>query len=61
MAQLEEEEYFLALFLSSLLIRHNLDVMHTEKNICGSILGTLLQIEGKSKDREKAWLDMYQL
>jgi len=33
--------FFLALFLSSLLIRHNLDVMHTEKNICGSILGTL--------------------
>ena len=31
-------------------MRHNLDVMHVEKNICESILGTLLDIKGKSKD-----------
>jgi hypothetical protein len=37
-----------------LLVRHNLDVMHIEKNICDSILGTLLGMEGKSKDIEKA-------
>jgi hypothetical protein len=41
-----------------LLIRHNLDVMHIEKNICESILGTLLEIEGKSKDNEESRLDM---
>jgi hypothetical protein len=45
-------------YWSSLLIRHNLDVMHIEKNICESILGTLLELEGKCKDGEKAWLDM---
>ena len=31
-------------------LRHNLDVMHIEKNICDSIIGTLLNIEGKTKD-----------
>jgi hypothetical protein len=35
--------------------------MHIEKNICESILGTLLEIEGKYKDSENAWLDMEQL
>jgi hypothetical protein len=59
MAQLEEEEYFFELpYRSSLLIRHNLDMMHIEKNICESILGTLLEIEGKCKDSENAHLNM---
>jgi hypothetical protein len=31
-------------------LKHNLDVMHIEKNICDSILGTLLNIDGKMKD-----------
>jgi hypothetical protein len=35
-----------------------MDVMHIEKNICESILGTLLQIPSKSKDGEKARLDL---
>ena len=62
MAQLEEEEYFFELpYWSSLLIRHNLDVMHNEKNICESILGTLLELESKCKDGEKARLDMEHL
>ena len=55
MAQLEVEEYFFNLpYWSSLLIRHNLDVMHIEKNICESLLGTLLEIAGKTKDTKKA-------
>jgi hypothetical protein len=29
-------------YWSSLLIRHNLDIMHIEKNICECILGTCL-------------------
>ena len=32
--------------------------MHIEKNVCDSVLGTLLSIEGKSKDTEKARLDL---
>ena len=45
-------------YWSALLIRHNLDVMHIEKNTCESLLGTLLEIAGKTKDTEKAQLDL---
>ena len=41
-----------------LLVPHVLDVMHIEKNICDSILGTLLDIEGKTKDTVNARLDL---
>ena len=44
-----------------MLVRHNLDVMHIEKNICESLLGTLLELQGKCKDSEKARLDMQHL
>jgi hypothetical protein len=61
-AQLEKEECSLPLlYWEKLLIRHNLDVMHSEKNIGESILGTLLGIDGKCKDGEKAWLDLQNL
>ncbi|CAL1399254.1 unnamed protein product [Linum trigynum] len=43
------------------LVRHNLDVMHIEKNVCDNILGTLLDIEGKSKDNLKARMDMKEM
>ena len=48
-------------YWDSLLIRHNLDVMHIEKNICESLLGTLLDLAGKSKDSEMAQLDLQEL
>ena len=41
-----------------LLIRHNLDPMHIEKNICDNILGTMFDIKGKTKDTEKAREDL---
>ena len=31
-------------------IRHCIDVMHVEKNLCDSVIGTLLNIQGKMKD-----------
>ena len=37
---------------------HNLDVMHIEKNICDSIVGTLFSINGKSKDNMNSHLDL---
>ncbi|XP_074283940.1 uncharacterized protein LOC141608493 [Silene latifolia] len=40
-------------------VRHCIDVMHVEKNVCDSIIGTLLNITGKTKDGLKArqiWL-----
>ena len=48
-----ELEYWLALKL-----RHNLDVMHIEKNICDNVVKTLLSIEGKTKDTYKAREDL---
>jgi hypothetical protein len=30
-------------------LRYNLDVMHVEKNICDSVVGTLLKLEEKQK------------
>ena len=38
--------------------RHNLDVMHIEKNICDSIISTLINIEGKTKDTLKSRIDL---
>ncbi|XP_065850450.1 uncharacterized protein [Euphorbia lathyris] len=40
------------------LLRHNLDVMHIEKNICDNLLGTFLNLDGKSKDNYKTRLDL---
>lgn len=42
----------------TVLLRHNLDVMHIEKNICESVIGTLLNIEGKTKDTFKSRMDL---
>ncbi|XP_027156993.1 uncharacterized protein LOC113758246 [Coffea eugenioides] len=39
------------------MIRHNLDVMHIEKNICEIIMATLLNLE-KTKDNKKSRLDL---
>ncbi|KAI3793975.1 hypothetical protein L1987_36599 [Smallanthus sonchifolius] len=44
-------------YWSSLLLKHNLDVMHVEKNVCESLLGTLL-MNDKSKDTHKAHKDL---
>ncbi|KAD2805775.1 hypothetical protein E3N88_39152 [Mikania micrantha] len=44
-------------YWSSLLLKHNLDVMHVEKNVCESLLGTSLMNE-KSKDTPKARQDL---
>ncbi|KAK9073871.1 hypothetical protein SSX86_006465 [Deinandra increscens subsp. villosa] len=43
------------------LIRHNLDVMHTEKNVCDSVIGTLMNLDGKTKDNIKARLDLQEM
>ncbi|CAM8914329.1 unnamed protein product [Rhodiola kirilowii] len=45
----------------SLDIRHCIDVMHVENNICESLLGTLLNIPGKTKDGVKARLGMLEM
>ena len=44
-----------------LCLRHNLDVMHIEKNICESLVGTLLNINGKTKDGVNSRWDLQAL
>ena len=39
-------------------VRHNVDAMHIEKNVCESIIGTLLNILGKTKDGLNCHLDL---
>jgi hypothetical protein len=31
-------------------VRHLIDVLHVEKNMCKSLLGTLLNMDGKPRD-----------
>ncbi|KAH1056731.1 hypothetical protein J1N35_034796 [Gossypium stocksii] len=40
------------------ILRHNLDVTHIEKNVCKNILGTILNIDGKSKNNLQSRLDL---
>ena len=55
----EKKKYFLQVaVLEKLVLCHNLDVMHVEKNICDSVVGTLLKLENKTKDNLKARLDL---
>ena len=43
------------------LIRHNLDVMHIEKNVFDAVFGTLMDLKEKSKDSLKSRHDMHHL
>ena len=38
-----------------------MDVMHVEKNVCENLLGTMLSLEKKNYDTEKARLDLMDL
>ncbi|WCJ24620.1 hypothetical protein M5689_006565 [Euphorbia peplus] len=48
-------------YWSKLIVRHNLDVMHIEKNVSENIIGTLMNIKGKTKDTIKARLDLVKM
>ena len=39
-------------------LRHNIDVMHIEKNVTNNIMATLLDLAGKTKDTYQACLDL---
>ena len=53
--------FFKLEYWKHLCLRHNLDVMHIEKNVCDSLIGTLLNIPGKSKDGISARLDLKEM
>ncbi|XP_059292571.1 uncharacterized protein LOC132046040, partial [Lycium ferocissimum] len=48
-------------YWKSLLLRHNLDDMHIEKNICDYILGTIMNAKGKTKDTINTRLDLQEM
>jgi hypothetical protein len=44
--------------LEDLMVRHAIDAMHVEKNVCEALVGTLLDIHGKIKDTLNARMDL---
>ncbi|XP_074341881.1 uncharacterized protein LOC141679277 [Apium graveolens] len=42
-------------------VRHCLDIMHIEKNVCDSLVGTILNLKHKSKDSEASRLNMMEM
>jgi hypothetical protein len=43
------------------MVRHAIYVMHVEKNVCEVLIGTLLDIPGKTKDTLKAQMDLEEM
>jgi hypothetical protein len=39
-------------------VYHSIDVMHVEKNVCESLLGTLLNMDGKTRDHGHGRVDL---
>jgi hypothetical protein len=48
-------------YWKDLMVRHAIDVKHAEKNVCKSLVGTLLDIPGKTKDTLNAWMDLEEM
>jgi hypothetical protein len=48
-------------YFKELLLPHNIDVMHTEKNVTEALWGTIMDIKEKSKDNVKARLDVEEI
>ena len=45
-------------YWSTNLVRHNLDVMHIEKNFFDNVFNTVMNVEGKTKDNAKSREDV---
>jgi hypothetical protein len=45
-------------YYDDLLLPHNIDVMHTEKNVAEALWATIMDIPGKTKDNVKAKVDL---
>ena len=53
--------FFELSYWKSLLLCHNIDVMHVEKNVCDSLLGTILNLDPKIKGHLNSRLDLQEL
>jgi hypothetical protein len=45
-------------YYNDLLLPHNIDVMHTKKNVVEALWATIMDIPDKSKDNVKARVDL---
>jgi hypothetical protein len=45
-------------YFDDLLLAHNIDVMHTKKNVAEALWATLMDIPDKTKDNPKARVDV---
>jgi hypothetical protein len=43
------------------MVRHAIDVMHMEKNVCKALISTLLDIPDKTKDTIKERMDLEEM
>jgi hypothetical protein len=43
------------------MVHHSIDFMHVQKNVCEALVGTLLDIPGKTKDTLNAWIDLEEM
>ena len=50
MCERSGQYFFMSLIGKKLFVKHCLDVMHVKKNVSDSIIGTLLNLPGKTKD-----------
>jgi len=48
-------------YQSKLEVRHYIDIMHVKENVCDSLIGTLLNIHNKTKDKMNARLDLIEM
>nr|XP_033511247.1 uncharacterized protein LOC104093175 isoform X2 [Nicotiana tomentosiformis] len=53
--------FFQLPYWKSLMLRHNLDVMHIERNVSDNILSTVMNMVGKTKDTLKSRYDLMDL
>ena len=53
--------FFKLPYWSGLLLRHKLDAMHIENNVCYNLVGTLLNIQEKIKNTMNARLNLQDL
>lgn len=53
--------FFQLPYWETLLVRHNLDPMHVEKNVFDNIVNTLLDVDKRSKDNLNARLDLQEM
>jgi hypothetical protein len=53
--------FFRLMYSKDNLLRHNIDVMHIEKNVMDNILGTILDIKEKTKDNLQARQDLQEM